>query len=172
MGAVYQWCFWKYSISSDRLQVLPFRARVLRGLAHPLDDKKRLVRKEAVQARAEWWVTQCNTASTYSSHTLVQRFNTIQIRIRSLYYYWIKSIEWNLRCFSCLGFFLIMLKYNKVIIKYITKNSPKIKWNNKGKIKIVQCTNNRNTEVNCTGSPLISCVQFVPHIERRLYKQF
>ncbi|KTF72594.1 hypothetical protein cypCar_00039229, partial [Cyprinus carpio] len=34
--------------------VLPFRARVLKALAVPLDDKKRLVRKEAVAARAEW----------------------------------------------------------------------------------------------------------------------
>uniref|UniRef100_A0A3Q4M9I6 MMS19 nucleotide excision repair protein n=1 Tax=Neolamprologus brichardi TaxID=32507 RepID=A0A3Q4M9I6_NEOBR len=35
-------------------EVLPFRARVLRALAKPLDDKKRLVRREAVQARAQW----------------------------------------------------------------------------------------------------------------------
>uniref|UniRef100_A0A671TTT0 MMS19 nucleotide excision repair protein n=1 Tax=Sparus aurata TaxID=8175 RepID=A0A671TTT0_SPAAU len=35
-------------------EVLPFRARVLRALARPLDDKKRLVRDEAVQARSEW----------------------------------------------------------------------------------------------------------------------
>uniref|UniRef100_A0A3P8TW19 MMS19 nucleotide excision repair protein n=1 Tax=Amphiprion percula TaxID=161767 RepID=A0A3P8TW19_AMPPE len=35
-------------------EVLPFRARVLRALAKPLDDKKRLVRSEAVQARGEW----------------------------------------------------------------------------------------------------------------------
>uniref|UniRef100_A0A3Q0SX19 MMS19 nucleotide excision repair protein n=1 Tax=Amphilophus citrinellus TaxID=61819 RepID=A0A3Q0SX19_AMPCI len=35
-------------------EVLPFRARVLRALAKPLDDKKRLVRREAVQARGEW----------------------------------------------------------------------------------------------------------------------
>ncbi|KAI3364757.1 hypothetical protein L3Q82_000968 [Scortum barcoo] len=34
-------------------EVLPFRARVLRALARPLDDKKRLVRSEAVQARGE-----------------------------------------------------------------------------------------------------------------------
>ncbi|XP_069575460.1 MMS19 nucleotide excision repair protein homolog [Brachyistius frenatus] len=37
-------------------EVLPFRARVLRALARPLDDKKRLVRNEAVQARAEWFL--------------------------------------------------------------------------------------------------------------------
>uniref|UniRef100_A0A8C4H955 MMS19 nucleotide excision repair protein n=1 Tax=Dicentrarchus labrax TaxID=13489 RepID=A0A8C4H955_DICLA len=37
-------------------EVLPFRARVLRALARPLDDKKRLVRIEAVQARAEWFL--------------------------------------------------------------------------------------------------------------------
>uniref|UniRef100_A0AAR2LPT5 MMS19 nucleotide excision repair protein n=1 Tax=Pygocentrus nattereri TaxID=42514 RepID=A0AAR2LPT5_PYGNA len=37
-------------------QVLPFRARVLRALAAPLDDKKRLVRKEAVSARGEWFL--------------------------------------------------------------------------------------------------------------------
>ncbi|XP_042623031.1 MMS19 nucleotide excision repair protein homolog [Cyprinus carpio] len=36
--------------------VLPFRARVLKALAVPLDDKKRLVRKEAVAARAEWFL--------------------------------------------------------------------------------------------------------------------
>lgn len=36
--------------------VLPFRARVLRSLAKPLDDKKRLVRKEAVAARSEWFL--------------------------------------------------------------------------------------------------------------------
>nr|XP_057918601.1 MMS19 nucleotide excision repair protein homolog isoform X2 [Doryrhamphus excisus] len=37
-------------------EVLPFRARVLRALAKPLDDKKRLVRKEAVLARSEWFL--------------------------------------------------------------------------------------------------------------------
>uniref|UniRef100_H3CGH5 MMS19 nucleotide excision repair protein n=1 Tax=Tetraodon nigroviridis TaxID=99883 RepID=H3CGH5_TETNG len=37
-------------------EVLPFRARVLRALAQPLDDRKRLVRREAVQARAEWFL--------------------------------------------------------------------------------------------------------------------
>uniref|UniRef100_A0A4W4E4G0 MMS19 nucleotide excision repair protein n=1 Tax=Electrophorus electricus TaxID=8005 RepID=A0A4W4E4G0_ELEEL len=36
--------------------VLPFRAQVLRALASPLDDKKRLVRKEAVLARGEWFL--------------------------------------------------------------------------------------------------------------------
>ncbi|XP_062859268.1 MMS19 nucleotide excision repair protein homolog [Trichomycterus rosablanca] len=36
--------------------VLPFRTRVLRALATPLDDKKRLVRKEAVAARGEWFL--------------------------------------------------------------------------------------------------------------------
>ncbi|XP_056324944.1 MMS19 nucleotide excision repair protein homolog [Danio aesculapii] len=36
--------------------VLPFRARVLKALAAPLDDKKRLVRKEAVAARGEWFL--------------------------------------------------------------------------------------------------------------------
>ncbi|KAF0025159.1 hypothetical protein F2P81_022040 [Scophthalmus maximus] len=34
-------------------EILPFRARVLRALARPLDDRKRLVRSEAVQARGE-----------------------------------------------------------------------------------------------------------------------
>uniref|UniRef100_A0AAQ6INR1 MMS19 nucleotide excision repair protein n=1 Tax=Anabas testudineus TaxID=64144 RepID=A0AAQ6INR1_ANATE len=38
----------------SRFPILPFRARVLRALAQPLDDKKRLVRREAVQARGEW----------------------------------------------------------------------------------------------------------------------
>ncbi|KAM4525724.1 MMS19 nucleotide excision repair protein homolog [Fundulus diaphanus] len=37
-------------------EVLPFRARVLRALASPLDDRKRLVRREAVQARGEWFL--------------------------------------------------------------------------------------------------------------------
>ncbi|XP_037610293.1 MMS19 nucleotide excision repair protein homolog isoform X1 [Sebastes umbrosus] len=37
-------------------EILPFRTRVLRGLARPLDDKKRVVRKEAVEARADWFL--------------------------------------------------------------------------------------------------------------------
>uniref|UniRef100_G3NME7 MMS19 nucleotide excision repair protein n=1 Tax=Gasterosteus aculeatus aculeatus TaxID=481459 RepID=G3NME7_GASAC len=37
-------------------EVLPFRARVLRALSRPLDDHKRLVRREAVRARAEWFL--------------------------------------------------------------------------------------------------------------------
>ncbi|XP_061561738.1 MMS19 nucleotide excision repair protein homolog isoform X1 [Phycodurus eques] len=37
-------------------EVLPFRARVLHALATPLGDKKRLVRREAVQARGEWFL--------------------------------------------------------------------------------------------------------------------
>ncbi|KAF3704674.1 MMS19 nucleotide excision repair protein -like protein MMS19-like protein [Channa argus] len=37
-------------------EILPFRARVLKALARPLDDKKRLVRSEAVQARGEWFL--------------------------------------------------------------------------------------------------------------------
>lgn len=36
--------------------VVPYRARVIRALAKPLDDKKRLVRKEAVTARGEWFL--------------------------------------------------------------------------------------------------------------------
>uniref|UniRef100_A0A8B9UH84 MMS19 nucleotide excision repair protein n=1 Tax=Anas zonorhyncha TaxID=75864 RepID=A0A8B9UH84_9AVES len=38
------------------LQLLPYKARVIRALAKPLDDKKRLVRKEAVAARGEWFL--------------------------------------------------------------------------------------------------------------------
>ncbi|XP_034414383.1 MMS19 nucleotide excision repair protein homolog isoform X1 [Cyclopterus lumpus] len=37
-------------------EVLPFRTRVLRALARPLDDRKRLVRRGAVRARAEWFL--------------------------------------------------------------------------------------------------------------------
>ncbi|XP_015819117.2 MMS19 nucleotide excision repair protein homolog isoform X3 [Nothobranchius furzeri] len=37
-------------------EVLPFRARVLRALAQALDDKKRLVRREAVHARGAWFL--------------------------------------------------------------------------------------------------------------------
>ncbi|XP_029311433.1 MMS19 nucleotide excision repair protein homolog isoform X2 [Cottoperca gobio] len=37
-------------------EILPVRARVLRALARPLDDKKRLVRSEAVHARADWFL--------------------------------------------------------------------------------------------------------------------
>ncbi|XP_051968695.1 MMS19 nucleotide excision repair protein homolog [Xyrauchen texanus] len=36
--------------------ILPFRARVLKALDVPLDDKKRLVRREAVAARGEWFL--------------------------------------------------------------------------------------------------------------------
>ncbi|XP_035002527.2 MMS19 nucleotide excision repair protein homolog isoform X1 [Hippoglossus stenolepis] len=37
-------------------EIFPFRARVLRALARPLDDKKRRVRSEAVLARGEWYL--------------------------------------------------------------------------------------------------------------------
>ncbi|NWI91524.1 MMS19 protein, partial [Pitta sordida] len=36
--------------------LLPYKSRVIRALAKPLDDKKRLVRKEAVAARGEWFL--------------------------------------------------------------------------------------------------------------------
>uniref|UniRef100_A0A8D2LEG9 MMS19 nucleotide excision repair protein n=3 Tax=Varanus komodoensis TaxID=61221 RepID=A0A8D2LEG9_VARKO len=36
--------------------VIPYRPRVIKALAKPLDDKKRLVRKEAVAARGEWFL--------------------------------------------------------------------------------------------------------------------
>ncbi|XP_055485963.1 MMS19 nucleotide excision repair protein homolog isoform X4 [Psammomys obesus] len=36
--------------------LLPYKAQVIRALAKPLDDKKRLVRKEAVSARGEWFL--------------------------------------------------------------------------------------------------------------------
>lgn len=35
--------------------LLPYRRRVLRELVKFLDDKKRDVRKEAVDCRAKWW---------------------------------------------------------------------------------------------------------------------
>ncbi|XP_067100603.1 MMS19 nucleotide excision repair protein homolog [Osmerus mordax] len=37
-------------------EVMPFRTRVLRALAAPLGDNKRLVRSEAVKARGEWFL--------------------------------------------------------------------------------------------------------------------
>ncbi|NXJ14812.1 MMS19 protein, partial [Odontophorus gujanensis] len=40
--------------SLPTMVLLPHKARVIRALAKPLDDKKRLVRKEAVAARGEW----------------------------------------------------------------------------------------------------------------------
>ncbi|KAJ8789352.1 hypothetical protein J1605_021879 [Eschrichtius robustus] len=36
--------------------LLPYKLQVIRALAKPLDDKKRLVRKEAVSARGEWFL--------------------------------------------------------------------------------------------------------------------
>ncbi|XP_013361610.1 PREDICTED: MMS19 nucleotide excision repair protein homolog isoform X5 [Chinchilla lanigera] len=36
--------------------LLPYKSQVIRALAKPLDDKKRLVRKEAVSARGEWFL--------------------------------------------------------------------------------------------------------------------
>ncbi|XP_029466021.1 MMS19 nucleotide excision repair protein homolog isoform X2 [Rhinatrema bivittatum] len=36
--------------------LLPYKMQVIRALAKPLDDKKRLVRKEAVTARGEWFL--------------------------------------------------------------------------------------------------------------------
>lgn len=41
-------------VASACYQVIPYKPRVIRALAKPLDDKKRLVRKEAVAARGEW----------------------------------------------------------------------------------------------------------------------
>ncbi|NXG65585.1 MMS19 protein, partial [Hemiprocne comata] len=40
--------------SLPTIVLLPYKGRVIRALAKPLDDKKRLVRKEAVAARGEW----------------------------------------------------------------------------------------------------------------------
>ncbi|XP_071369573.1 MMS19 nucleotide excision repair protein homolog isoform X3 [Centroberyx affinis] len=37
-------------------EILPFRSRVLRGLSRPLDDRKRLVRSEAAEARGAWFL--------------------------------------------------------------------------------------------------------------------
>ncbi|XP_076025726.1 MMS19 nucleotide excision repair protein homolog [Genypterus blacodes] len=46
-----------FAISSFPVhEVLPFRSRVLRALASPLDNKKRLVRAEAARTRAEWFL--------------------------------------------------------------------------------------------------------------------
>uniref|UniRef100_A0A803YQK3 MMS19 nucleotide excision repair protein n=1 Tax=Meleagris gallopavo TaxID=9103 RepID=A0A803YQK3_MELGA len=42
--------------SLPTIVLLPYKARVIRALAKPLDDKKRLVRKEAVAARGEWFL--------------------------------------------------------------------------------------------------------------------
>ncbi|XP_038599920.1 MMS19 nucleotide excision repair protein homolog isoform X1 [Tachyglossus aculeatus] len=36
--------------------LLPYKAQVIRALARPLDDKKRLVRREAVSARGQWFL--------------------------------------------------------------------------------------------------------------------
>lgn len=36
--------------------LIPFKQHVIRALAKPLDDKKRLVRKEAVEARCQWFL--------------------------------------------------------------------------------------------------------------------
>ncbi|KAM4636249.1 MMS19 nucleotide excision repair protein homolog isoform 2-T2 [Discoglossus pictus] len=36
--------------------LLPYKQQVIRALAKPLDDKKRLVRKEAVEARCHWFL--------------------------------------------------------------------------------------------------------------------
>ena len=46
------------------LQVYPYQATIIKQLAPCLDDHKRLVRKEAVDARSKWYVehwksTQC-----------------------------------------------------------------------------------------------------------------
>uniref|UniRef100_A0A8C5Q3D9 MMS19 nucleotide excision repair protein n=1 Tax=Leptobrachium leishanense TaxID=445787 RepID=A0A8C5Q3D9_9ANUR len=36
--------------------LMPYKQQVIRALAKPLDDKKRLVRKEAVEARCQWFL--------------------------------------------------------------------------------------------------------------------
>ncbi|XP_030058755.1 MMS19 nucleotide excision repair protein homolog [Microcaecilia unicolor] len=46
-----------YALTKLPLHVLlPYKMQVIRALAQPLDDKKRLVRKEAVAARGEWFL--------------------------------------------------------------------------------------------------------------------
>lgn len=42
-------------VASLLAQVSPYQSQVLQGLAPCLDDKKRLVRKEAVKSRASWY---------------------------------------------------------------------------------------------------------------------
>ncbi|KAJ8365351.1 hypothetical protein SKAU_G00141820 [Synaphobranchus kaupii] len=51
-------CMYALARLADHM-VLPFRAKVIRALAKALDDKKRLVRKEAVLARSEWFMVGC-----------------------------------------------------------------------------------------------------------------
>uniref|UniRef100_A0A6Q2YIR6 MMS19 nucleotide excision repair protein n=1 Tax=Esox lucius TaxID=8010 RepID=A0A6Q2YIR6_ESOLU len=48
--------FWPFTNPPFPWQIMPFRARVLRALATPLDDRKRMVRSEAVLARNEWFL--------------------------------------------------------------------------------------------------------------------
>lgn len=48
------------------MQVYPYQGTVLRGVAPCLDDHKRLVRLDAVNARAKWYAI---------SHTLKAKFN-------------------------------------------------------------------------------------------------
>ena len=38
------------------MQIFPHRSTVTKGLAPCLDDKKRLVRKEAAKARSDWFL--------------------------------------------------------------------------------------------------------------------
>ncbi|OCT56710.1 hypothetical protein XELAEV_18004498mg [Xenopus laevis] len=44
--------------------LLPYKQQVIRALAKPLDDKKRLVRKEAVETRCQWMPLILTTRST------------------------------------------------------------------------------------------------------------
>ena len=45
-----------YAIGYPLYQILPLKQSVIRSLALPLDDPKRLVRKEAVEARSRWFL--------------------------------------------------------------------------------------------------------------------
>ncbi|CAG2232910.1 MET18 [Mytilus edulis] len=46
----------KEQTSMKLRQMLPYKVQVIKGLEKALDDKKRLVRKEAVTARNEWFL--------------------------------------------------------------------------------------------------------------------
>lgn len=45
-----------YAVGYPLYQTLPSKQNVIRALASPLDDPKRLVRKEAVEARSRWFL--------------------------------------------------------------------------------------------------------------------
>lgn len=49
-------CLKQYAVGYPTYVLLPYKMDVIYGLIDAIDDKKRLVRKEAVDTRSKWYM--------------------------------------------------------------------------------------------------------------------